>query len=142
MNPRRRSSPATLRNLSHWHLFFDLDSAHPRNLPRLAILGERVAAQLARHAVSDRDAILQEAGRQLMRLTGLQSWRGFTTNEQLAWRRWSPFVLALSGVTRWNAADRRAIARVVRAKGGRRESDYAALFAAHPRLAQALFALR
>jgi hypothetical protein len=31
---------------------------------------------------------------------------------------------------------------VLRAKGGRRESDFAALFTAHPRLAWALFALR
>jgi hypothetical protein len=77
-----------------------------------------------------------------MRLAGLQSLRGFTPNERLAWRRWSPFVLALPGLQRWSAADRRAAARVVRAKGGRRESDFAALFAAHPRLARALFALR
>jgi hypothetical protein len=34
------------------------------------------------------------------------------------------------------------VAQVVRAKGGRRESEFAALFAAHPRLARALFSLR
>jgi hypothetical protein len=51
-------------------------------------------------------------------------------------------VLALPGLTRWSAADRRAAVRVVRAKGGRRESDFAARFAAHPRLVRALFALR
>jgi len=77
-----------------------------------------------------------------MHFTGLRSLRGFPPDERLAWRRWSPFVLALPGLTRWSAADRRAVARVVRAKGGRRESDFAALFAAHPRLTRALFALR
>ena len=186
-NPRHRSSPATLRKLAHWHVFFDLDPAHPRGLPPVAVIGVRVAAQLARgalsnsiavmpakagiqgnsltpldsgfrrndekresaliksfprHPASDRATALDDASRALMRLTGLRSLRGFTANERLAWRRWSPFLLALPGLSRWSAADRRAVARLVRAKGGRRESDFAALFAAHPRLAQALFALR
>jgi hypothetical protein len=51
-------------------------------------------------------------------------------------------VLALPGVARWRPADRRALARVVRAKGGRRESEFAALFDAHPRLGRALLTAR
>ena len=141
-NPCHRSSPATLRKLADGHLFFELEPAHPRGLPPLAALGERVAAQLARHPALDRAGALNAASRALMRLAGLRSLRGFTRDERLAWRRWSPFVLALPGLLRWSVADRRAAARVVRAKGSRRESDFAALFAAHPRLARALFALR
>jgi len=51
-------------------------------------------------------------------------------------------MLALPGLARWSAADLRAVARVVQSKGGRRERDFAALFAAHPRLVRALFSLR
>jgi hypothetical protein len=47
-------------------------------------------------------------------------------------------VLALPGVNRWSAANRRALVRVVRAKGGRRDSDFVKLFDAHPRLGPAL----
>ena len=141
VNPNHRSSPATLRKLAEGHLFFDLDPAHPRGLPSVAALGERVAAQLARYPAADRAGALNEASRTLMFLVGLRSLRGFTPNERLAWRCWSPFMLALPGLPRWSAADRRAVARIVRAKGGRRESDFATLFAAHPRLARALFAL-
>ena len=141
-NPRHRSSPSTLRKLADWHLFFELEPAHPHGLPPVAALGARVAAQLAKHPALDRASALDDASRALMHLTGLRSLRGFTPAERLAWRRWSPFVLALPGLTRWSAADRRAVARVVRAKGGRRESDFVALFTAHPRLARALFALR
>ncbi len=141
-NPRHRSSPTTLRKLADGHLFFELEPAHPRGLPPVATLGARVAAQLASLPALDRTGALDDASRALMRLAGLRSLRGFTRDERLAWRRWSPFVLALPGLTRWSAADRRAAARVVRAKGGRRESDFTALFAAHPRLARALFALR
>ena len=77
-----------------------------------------------------------------MRATGLRSLQGFTRDERAAWRRWSPFMLALPGLSRWSAAERRALARVVRAKGGRRESDFARLFDAHPRLTTALFSRR
>jgi hypothetical protein len=77
-----------------------------------------------------------------MRLTGLRSLQGFAAGESLAWRRWSPLALALPGVSRWSAPERRALARVVRAKGGRRESDFLARFDAHPRLGRALFAVR
>lgn len=140
-NPRHRSSPATLRKLADWHLFFDFDPAHPRRLPPVAVLGQRVTAQLAKHPAAGRDAALDEASHALMRLCGLRSLRGFSANERLAWRRWSPLVLALPGITRWSAAELRAVARVLRAKGGRRESDFAALFAAHPRLVRALFSL-
>jgi hypothetical protein len=142
LNPRHRSSPATLLKLADWHLFLELDPAHPRNLPALAALGARVAAQLASGGAADRALVLDDASRALMQFTGIRSLRGFTANERLAWQRWSPFVLALPGVQRWSAADRRAVARVLRAKGGRRESDFAALFAAHPRLVRALYAQR
>ncbi len=137
-NPRHRSSPATLRRLAHWHLFFDFDPTRRRGPPPVAALGERAAAIVARAAAPDRSAGLDEASRALMRLTGLRSLQGFTRDERAAWRRWSPLALALPGVARWRAAERRALARVVRAKGGRRESDFAALVDAHPKLARAL----
>ena len=48
---------------------------------------------------------------------------------------------ALPGLDRWSAAERRALVRVVRAKGQRRENEYARLFDAHPRLTAAVLAL-
>jgi hypothetical protein len=141
-NPRHRSSPATLRKLAGWHVFFDAEPGGGRGLPPVAALGERVAALLARHRAEDRSQALEAASRALMRLTGLRSLQGFAAGESLAWRRWSPLALALPGVSRWSAPERRALARVVRAKGGRRESDFLARFDAHPRLGRALFAVR
>jgi hypothetical protein len=129
VNPRHRSSPATLLKLAGWHLFFDLDPAQSRGLPPLAALGARVAAQLASGGASNRSLVLDDASRALVQFTGIGSLRGFTANERQAWQRWS-------------IADRRAVARVLRAKGGRRESDFAVLFAAHPQLVRSFFKLR
>ena len=47
-------------------------------------------------------------------------------------------MLMLDGVERWPPADRRAFAAAVRAKGGRRESDYLRRFDAHTRLRRAV----
>lgn len=139
-NPRHRSSTATLRRLAAWHVFFELDPTRPRGLPPVAAHGARAAACLARLGAADREAALDAAAGALGRLTGLRTLAGFTRDERAAWRRWSPFVLALPGVARWPAADRRALAAIVRAKGGRRESDFAALVDAHLRLVRALLA--
>jgi len=140
MKARRghRTTAATLKQLARWHLFFDLDRLRPAGLPPIAAHGRRVGEFLARRADGDRERALDACARELGRLTGLHSQRGFTPGERLAWRRWSPLVLSIPGVTNWSALDRSALARVVRAKGGRRESDYLRLFAAHPRLARAL----
>lgn len=141
-NPRHRSTVETLQQLAEGYLFFESDPARPRGLPPLAALGARVATQLAKSPAGNRADALAAASTTLMQITGLRSLRGFTPSERQAWQRWSPFMLALPGLPRWSVADRRAIARVVRAKGGRSEGDFAALFAAHPRLVRALFALR
>jgi len=67
--------------------------------------------------------------------------RRLSAGERLAWERWSPLVLNLPGVRRWGVAEKRALVRVVRAKGGRHESDYAMLFDRHRLLRRAVRAL-
>jgi hypothetical protein len=131
-NPRHRSGPATLRKLAEGHLVFDLDPRQPLPLPPLAAIGMRVADRLAGRG--DREGVAREA----MRVTGLRSLDGWTPGERLAWQRWSPLLLALPGIARWSAANRRALLRVVRAKGGTSETRFLAAFNAHPLLGPAL----
>jgi hypothetical protein len=58
--------------------------------------------------------------------------------ERLAWERWSPLVLVLPGVSGWSAGVKKALVEVVRAKGGRRESEFVRRFDRHRRLREAL----
>jgi hypothetical protein len=67
--------------------------------------------------------------------------RGWSREERMAWNRWSPVILNLPGVRRWSRAERRALVEVVRAKGGRRESEFVRRFDRHPRLRSALLRL-
>ena len=59
----------------------------------------------------------------------------------MAWKRWAPLVLILPGIERWNARDRRELVKVIRAKGGRRESDFVMRFDRHPKLPKAIVRL-
>jgi hypothetical protein len=120
-------------------VFFDLDSARPVGLPPVAEVGARIAQDLARRAGADRERALKACSREAMDLLGLRSLQGFSAEERLAWMRWGPLVVSLPGVARWSSAEKRTLVHVIRAKGGRRESDYVALFGGHPKLERALF---
>ncbi len=136
--PGHRSSAATLRALAESHMLFDFERTRTPALVPIAEVGLRVGDKLAK--LGERESALAQCSREALRLTGLRSLRGFSAGERLAWQRWSPLVaLALPGVTRWNLAQRRALARVIRAKGGGDESEFLARFAAHPKLERALF---
>jgi hypothetical protein len=140
LNPRHRTPARILRALAEHHLYFDLDPAARRGLPPVQDALDRAVRWLARHgggAEAERRA--EEAARAA---TGVKSLRGWSTGERLAWRRWSPIVASLPGLGRWSAAERRELAAIVRAKGGRRELEFLVRFAAHPRLAAALFGSR
>jgi hypothetical protein len=137
VNPLHRSSARTLRALAEHHLFFDLDLTRPRGLPPVQDALSRAVSWLARHgggAAAERKA--DEAARAI---TGLRSLRGLGAGERLAWRRWAPLVASLPGVARWSVAQRRELAAIVRAKGRRQELEFLLRFAAHPKLAKALF---
>ncbi len=135
-----RSSAATLRALAESHLLFDFDRSRRPTLPPVAEVGLKIGDALARTNDMSREQALEACSRECMRLTGIRSLAGFSAAERLAWQRWSPLVVyALPAVERWPLADRRALAGVIRAKGGRDEFEFVARFAAHPRLARALF---
>jgi hypothetical protein len=141
-HPGHRFSERTLRQLARWHLFFDLEPNRTRGLPPTAEVALRAARIQARRAGTDGEQALGDAEREAMRLCGIRSPAGLTAGERLAWKRWSPLVIGLPGVARWSRAERRALGEIVSAKGGRRESDFAARFLAHPRLGRALLGER
>ena len=71
-------------------------------------------------------------------LCGVRGWQKWADGERLWWQRWSPLVLLLPGVSKWSPAELAALVAVVRAKGGRRESDYVRLLDAHRKLRASL----
>ncbi len=74
-------------------------------------------------------------------MLGVRSMSRWSRGERLWWDRWSPLIRTLSGVERWSTSNKRALVRVVRAKGGRRESDFVRLFDRHRLLRAAVLRL-
>jgi hypothetical protein len=142
-NPRHRSDAATLERLASEHVFYRLDRSRRISLGSLPLgtIGMRISRQLADRHGGNRERAIRECSREAADLLGLRSFSRFSPGERLAWRRWSPLIVCLKGVNRWSAANKRALVKVVRAKGGRRESEFVKLFDRHRLLTKAVHAL-
>ncbi|MCI0433422.1 MAG: hypothetical protein L0271_07220 [Gemmatimonadetes bacterium] len=139
-NRKHRSSLATLRVLGEENVY--LHCARRRDdvigiLP-LANVGLAVAKRIAARFGADRERALETCSREAATRLGIRSFRGRSPGERLAWTRWAPLVTVLPGVEHWSQDDRRALVEVIRAKGGRRESDFVQRFDAHTALRRAL----
>jgi hypothetical protein len=142
-NPGQRSRRDTLNKLSSRNMFFYLRRPRKdiRGIIPVGNIALAISSYLGRRFGSDREKAIQVCEKEAARLLGIRSFRGFTAAERQAWRRWGPVILALPGVERWSRAEKRALAEVARAKGGRRESDYVGVFDAHRKLRRALLKL-
>jgi hypothetical protein len=104
-------------------------------------LAERVARRLGERGFATRaEAERALAGEVAARL-GLRGWRRWSASERQALERWAPVLDLIPDLARWGRTERAALAALVRAKGGRRESDYVQAFDRHRRLRRALCAL-
>jgi hypothetical protein len=139
-SPRHRSSISTLQKLTAEYMFLDLGDRREDTLGRLDVgnVGLAVARYLAGRFGADREAGIRTCAEEAARLLGPESLDGLTQAERQAWERWGPLVAILPGVERWSAAERRDLARVIRAKGGLYESEYVRLFDGHRRLRRAV----
>ena len=139
-SPKHRSSLATLRVLGEQNVY--LHCARRREdvigiLP-LANIGLAVAARMARRFGADRERARATSLREAAARLGVRAFRERTAGERLAWDRWAPLVAILPGVERWSVSEKRALVEVIRAKGGRRESEFVRRFDAHAPLRRAI----
>jgi len=138
-----RTGPGTLRKLVSANLF--LQTGPPRAdvlgaIPTGAI-GLAVTGCLTRRFGSDRERATADLAAEAAARLGADGWRRWPAGEKLFWERWAPLVALIPGLDGWSEIERRGLADVIRAKGGRRESDFVARFDAHPRLGEAIAAL-
>jgi len=139
-DPSHRSSIATLRQLARENVYWY--AGRPRDdvigLFPLDQVGLAITDLLARRFGADRERGEAECASEAARLCGARDWKRWTSDERLWWVRWSPLILVLPGVELWSAAELRALVECVRAKAGRRESDFVLLTNRHARLRAAL----
>ena len=137
-NPRHRSSPATLRLLAQDYLYLDSAGTRAPYWPRLTDIGEKIATHLATIAPVDRNGALSSCLAEIEPVLG--AWCPSRTNAAVrqAWKNWSAIVSLMPDIRHWSVAERKDLARIISAKGGRRDSDYLALFDNHAKLGRAL----
>ncbi len=137
-----RSSRATLMALGehnvYWHAGARRDDVV--GLLPLANVGLAVTDFLAAHDGGEPDRGARACALEAAARLGAGPTSAWTRGERLAFGRWAPLVLLLPGLARWSAAERRALVAVIRAKGGRRESDFVRRFDAHAKLRAAIAA--
>jgi hypothetical protein len=142
-NRHHRSTLATLEKLSAGNLFFYLGRARGDVLGHVSLgdIGQGIVHYLAGRFGSEREKGIKTCSNEAARLLGVRSRGRFTVGERLWWQRWSPLVMALPGVERWSQKQKRELVQVIRAKGGRRESEFVRLFDRHRRLRRAVLRL-
>ncbi len=139
-DPTYRSSRAILERLAQSDLSFGLE---PGGRPAGQLLQPgRLALLVTRHIRErfngDRAAAVRAATRQVTRSLGVPSWRSWPAAERMALERLSLILALLPDLPHWTPAEKRALVRVVRAKGGPRESHFVRLLREHARLARSL----
>lgn len=140
-NREYRSNPRVLARLATAHVFWPESLKSRAVVTPQAAIGFALSRRLAARAGGDREAALRACEDRAAARLSIRSKRGWSAGERLWLQRWAPLIDAMKGIERWSPAERRGLVAVVRAKGGRRESEYAHLFDAHPRLAAALLEL-
>ena len=142
-NPNHRSSTATLQKLSSEPVFLYPDQKKQKVHVKIPLenVGLRISRLLADRYGANREKAVHKLSLEAKKLLGVRTQRSWTAGEHLAWERWSPLIVMLPGISGWRPQEKRALVQVVRAKGGRRESDYLMLFNKHQRLQRALLKL-
>jgi hypothetical protein len=140
---RHRSSRATLRALARHNLYYHAGPVRDDviGLLPLANVGLHMMRFFNERFGGDRARGTLECAREAKSLLGLEERRMWSRGQTMWWHRWAPLVVALPGVGRWSMAERRSVAELILAKGGRRESDFVWRFDAHAPLRAALRAL-
>jgi len=142
-NPGHRSKRSVLKKLASENVYYDVGKQRRDVIGELpfAAIGTHITAYLAGRFGSRRDRAAAVCGREAADILGVGRAFRLGADEKLAWDRWAPLVLILPGVAEWSRSEKRALAVVIKAKGGRRESDFTLKFDAHTKLRRSLLRL-
>lgn len=135
MDRSYRSPLPILMRLAAAEVYLTLPGGSPE--PERRLRASQVAAlctrRIAREFDGDRRAAMREASARVARTLRVSNLRAWPQDERCAFERLSLVAGLIPDLGRWPAADRRGLARVLRAKGGRTELRYVRLLRGHRR---------
>ena len=131
-----RSPVPVLKRLAGGEVYLTLPGADPEPEHRLRAtdVAGLVAGLVAREFGGDRVAAARESAARARRALGVGRARGWSREERRAFEQLSLVAALIPALARWPAADKRALAALMRAKGGPSELAYARRLDRHRRL--------
>ena len=131
-----RSPVPVLKRLAGGEVYLTLPGADPEPEHRLRAtdVAGLVAGLVAREFGGDRVAAARESAARARRALGIGRARGWSREERRAFEQLSLVAALIPALARWPAADKRALAALMRAKGGPSELAYARRLDRHRRL--------
>lgn len=142
-DPSYRSPLPILKRLAEAEVYLTLPGGgrEPEKRLRASQVAALVTRRIAREFAGDRRAAVSQAVAQVARALGVSRWRSWPPDERRAFERLSVVAALIPNLHRWPAPDRRALVKILRAKGGRSELPYLRLLQDHRRLRRSLEAL-
>jgi hypothetical protein len=137
LEPAYRSSPPTLRRLSHTHACFDLSGAACRRFD-LPALGRAVTRLVRDRFQGDRDRAARACVKQLVRVLEIRDRASWTPPEKEALTQLAPLFCVIPDLEGWPRRDRRRLASVALARGRPDEFSYIRRLESFSRLESAL----
>jgi hypothetical protein len=132
-----------LKRLAAAEVFLMLPGGHPAPERRLRAtdVSALVASAVAREFGGDRSRATRDSADRVAQALGVRSRAAWPPAERRAFERLSLVAALVPDLATWPFADRRALASVMRAKGGRSEMAYGRRLDGHRRLRRSLEAL-
>lgn len=143
-DPAYRSPIPVLKRLAGDEVFLTLPRGDPEPEKRLRAtdVATLVARYIAREFGGDRRAATRQSVLRVARALGVRSVAPWPVEERRAFERMALVAALVPDLARWPASDRRGLVRLMRAKGGAPEGEYARQLDRHTRLRRALEGLR
>lgn len=139
-DPTYRSSRKILEKLAQSDMAFRLASGDTQacQILRPGDLGLLVTQDISEQWRGDRAAAIRAATEGVARSLSIPGWRRWPRPQRIALERLSSILALIPDLARWTPAEKRAVVRIVKAKGALRESTYVRLLRGHARLGRAL----
>ncbi len=141
--PGYRSSISTLKLLAGSDIYLFLDTPRSDLVSTLATenIALRSAKVLEQHAGKSCPNGIRHCVEQAMHLLAYRPRKRLSRSCKTAWERWSPIIVTIPSLSRWSSTNKRALIKIINAKGGQRESKYVSLFDQHRLLQSAILKL-
>lgn len=123
-NRAYRSPLPVLRQLARSEMALTLGATGSARRVRASEVAALVTGLIVREFGGDRRAAARAAAARVARALGIPGWRAWQPDERRAFERLSLVATLIPDLHRWRGAERRALVRVFRAKGGRGELPY------------------